>query len=259
MGLNTDVAPFTDPGVRRALNYAIDRAKLAGLLGQDSRPTCQELAPYIPGYRRYCPYTLNSDSAGVWSAPDLPKARALIAASGTRGTPITIWSAPQYLTDFTAAGHYFVSLLDRLGYPTRIRRFSGSSASSNWFSLVSNPRTRAQAYFGVLAPNYPAASEFLGPEYNSCHSALPDTQSNVPALRFCDPRFDATVGRALAAEAARSPTATVLWAKADRQFTDQAPVVPLVTPSITDFVSHRIGDYQYNPQVGVLIDQLWVH
>lgn len=40
---------------------------------------------------------------------------------------------------------------------------------------------------------------------------------------------------------------------------DQAPVVPLVTPSITDFVSRRVGDYQYNPQLGVLIDQLWVH
>ena len=59
-------------------------------------------------------------------------------------------------------------------------------------------------------------------------------------------------------EAARSPTATALWAKADRQFTDQAPIVPFVTPSITDLVSHRVGNYQYNPQLGVLIDQLWV-
>lgn len=259
IGLNTDVAPFNDSSVRRALDYAIDRDKLTRLLGQDSRPTCQELAPYIPGYQRYCPYTVNPNRAGVWSAPDLSKARALIAASGTRGTPITIWSAPQYLTDFTAAGRYLVSLLDRLGYPTHIRSFSGSNASSQWFSLVSNPRTRAQAYFGVLAPNYPAASEFLGPEYDSCYSSLPDTQSNVPALKFCDPRFDRTVRSALAAEAARSPTATALWATADRQFTDQAPTVPLVTPTITDFVSHRVGDYQYNPQLGVLIDQLWVH
>jgi hypothetical protein len=39
---------------------------------------------------------------------------------------------------------------------------------------------------------------------------------------------------------------------------DQAPSVNLVTPSITDFVSHRAGDYQYSPQSGVLIDQLWV-
>jgi ABC-type transport system substrate-binding protein len=110
----------------------------------------------------------------------------------------------------------------------------------------------------VLVRSYPAASEFLGPEYFSCQSFLPDTRSNLNVFEFCDPRFDATVRQALAAEAAGSPTAANLWAKADRQLTDQAPVVPLATPSITDFVSHRVGDYQYNPQLGVLIDQLWV-
>jgi YVTN family beta-propeller protein len=256
MALNPGLAPFTDVRVRRALNYALDRAKLTRLLGEDSRPTCQELAPYIPGYQRYCPYTLHPNRAGVWSAPNLAKARALIAASGTRGTPITILSAPGYLTDFTAAGRYLVSLLDRLGYPTHIRSVG---SSSNLFSLVSDPRTRVQAYLSVLAPNYPAASEFLGPEYSSCQSSLSATGSTVPALHFCDPRFDAIVRRALAAESTRSPTVAALWAKADRRFTDQAPVVPLVTPSIMDFVSHRVGNYQFNPQIGVLIDQLWVH
>lgn len=47
---------------------------------------------------------VNPNRAGVWNAPDLIKAHALIAASGTRGTPITIFRAPEYLTDFTAAG-----------------------------------------------------------------------------------------------------------------------------------------------------------
>ena len=184
IGLNTRVAPFTDLRVRRALNFAIDRAKLARLLGQDSSPTCQELAPYIPGYQRYCPYTLNANRTQAWSAPDLAKAKTLIAASGTRGTPITIWSAPGYLTDFTAAGRYLVSLLDRLGYPAHLKSVS---SGSDLFSLVSDPRTRAQAYLSVLAPNYPAASEFLGPEYNSCKSSFPDTASNVPALPLLRP------------------------------------------------------------------------
>jgi YVTN family beta-propeller protein len=257
MPLNTRVSPFTDLRVRQALNYAVDRAKLATLLGQESRPTCQQLPPYIPGYERYCPYTLNPNRAGVWSAPDLPKAQALIAASGTRGTPVTIWSTSGcYLTDFTAAGRYLVSLLDRLGYPTRIKTFPDPN---HMFSLFADSRTRAQAALCVLAPNYPAASEFLGPLGNSCQSFVPNTQNNNNILEFCDRQFDATVRSALAAEATRSPTATQLWAKADRQFTDQAPVVQLDTPSITDFVSHRVGDYEYNPQLGVLIDQLWVH
>ena len=55
MRLNTRVAPFNDVRVRRALNYAIDRAELARLLGQESRPTCQMLPPYIPGYQPLLP------------------------------------------------------------------------------------------------------------------------------------------------------------------------------------------------------------
>jgi hypothetical protein len=35
-------------------------------------------------------------------------------------------------------------------------------------------------------------------------------------------------------------------------------VVPLVNPFTTDFVSRRVGDYQYNAVEGVLINQLWV-
>ena len=27
---------------------------------------------------------------------------------------------------------------------------------------------------------------------------------------------------------------------------------------VTDFVSRRVGNYQYNPQWGALLDQMWV-
>jgi ABC-type transport system substrate-binding protein len=57
------MAPFNDIGVRRALNYAVDRGKVAKLVGSDAQPTCQFLPPYIPGYQRYCPYTLDQGKA----------------------------------------------------------------------------------------------------------------------------------------------------------------------------------------------------
>jgi peptide/nickel transport system substrate-binding protein len=38
----------------------------------------------------------------------------------------------------------------------------------------------------------------------------------------------------------------------------QAPVVPTYNRSNVDFVSERVGNYQYHPQWGVLLDQLWV-
>jgi YVTN family beta-propeller protein len=260
LSLNDRTAPFNDITVRRALNYAVDRTKVAQLLGQDSQPTCQLIPPYINGYQRYCPYTLNPNSlTGAWSAPDLPKARALIAASGTRGTPITIWSEsyPEFGIDFSAVGHYFVSLLEQLGYPTQIKTFPVNSASFG--PLISDSRTAPQAWFGVGIPNYPAASQFLDGTYRySCQSFVPNSTSNTNLEEFCDPQFDAAVRSAVAAEAAGSPTSSQLWANADKQLTDQAPDVDLVNPSTTDFVSRRVGNYQYNPQLGVILDQLWV-
>ncbi len=47
-----------------------------------------------------------------------------------------------------------------------------------------------------------------------------------------------------------------MWTEADRAFTDQAPVVSFVNLSEWDFVSRRVGNFEYKPQLGVLIDQL---
>jgi YVTN family beta-propeller protein len=256
LGLNNRRAPFNDLRVRRALNYAVDRARLAQLLGQDSQPTCQLLPPYISGYQRYCPYTLNADTTGTWRYADLPKAQALIAGSGTRGTPITIWSQnfPELGIDFTAAGTYLKSLLDRLGYPTQIRTFSVNN--TNVGSREADSRTAPQAFFGVGLPLNPAASQFLATSWG-CQEFIPGSTSNPNTEEYCDPRFDAIVQRALSAERAGSPSAQ-LWANADHELADHAPDVYLVNPSTTDFVSRRTGNYQYNPWIGILIDQLWV-
>ena len=40
--------------------------------------------------------------------------------------------------------------------------------------------------------------------------------------------------------------------------TAQAPAVPLLVPEGIDLVSRRVGNYQHNPQWGVILSQLWV-
>jgi hypothetical protein len=53
---------------------------------------------------------------------------------------------------------------------------------------------------------------------------------------------------------------SALWQRIDRDVVDQAPWIPLVTPTSFDFVSERVGNYQYSPSgFGTLIDQLWAH
>ena len=52
--------------------------------------------------------------------------------------------------------------------------------------------------------------------------------------------------------------ANALWARIDRDLTDQAPWLFLYNPKQADFVSSRVANFQYNLQYGVLLDQLWV-
>ena len=55
-----------------------------------------------------------------------------------------------------------------------------------------------------------------------------------------------------------SPNTATRWAQADRTATDQAPAVPLTNPNAIDFVSARVGNYQYSFQQAMLQDQAWV-
>ncbi len=113
--LNTRLAPFDNLDARRAVNYAIDRAGLVSYLGGDdlAATTCQILPPDFPGHRPYCPYTANRSAGGVWSAPDLARAQALVTRSGTRGTAVTVWTIPAYRSGYGAAA---VKTLRLLGY-----------------------------------------------------------------------------------------------------------------------------------------------
>jgi ABC-type transport system substrate-binding protein len=75
---------------------------------------------------------------------------------------------------------------------------------------------------------------------------------------FCDRSIDAKIAEATAAQVQDPAAATTLWQEVERRLLAQAPVVPAYNRSHIDIVSKRAGNYQYNPQWGVLLDQLWV-
>jgi YVTN family beta-propeller protein len=242
--LNTRLAPFDDLRVRRAVNFAVDRRKMADLHGGHAvaQPTCQVVPPTVPGYRPYCPYTIDADLNGEWKAPDLAKARELIAASGTRGQRIVVWTFPF----FGREGHYLVSLLRGLGYRAELREFPDKA--TYFAALNRNPGVQAglAGWFGGLS----AVDTLLTLR---CRLA-------VNWARFCDPSFDRRVRR-LTAEQASDPAAGAdLAARLDREIVDRAPWVPLFTPRFADFTSERVGNYQPNTYASssVLLDQLWV-
>ena len=166
--LNTRVPPFDRLDVRRALNYAVDRVAATNAQGGPdvAQPTCQLLPPNLPGYRPYCPYTAGATTHGKWSAPDLAKARALVARSGTRGMKVTLWAWSR-APGFNAVA---LKLLRSLGYRVAVKPVG---AIDNYFGAVQDSRNRAQIGFDGWQSDYPAPSGILAQLF-SCSAFRPD-------------------------------------------------------------------------------------
>ncbi len=198
--------------------------------------------PDVPGYVRYCPYTLGPRRTGEWTAPDLAKARRLVRASGTQGQTVTVWS---WRGGFEKEARYLVSLLRRLGYRAHIKELRGLDV---YFGTIFDPKTRAQSGIGGWGSQVDGGSTI---EALECGSQINPT-------RFCDRHIDDEAAHALRVSATDPEAAARIWARLDRQLVDRAPWVPLFNPKTPYFVSERVGNWQYHPYSGVMLDQLWV-
>jgi YVTN family beta-propeller protein len=247
--LRTSFRPFDDVRVRRALNYAVDRRKVVELAGGPlaTQATCQFLPPNIPGYIPNCPYTLDPNPAGTWTAPDVSRANKLIEASGTRGMRVTLYAN----TSRTAVARYLVGLLDELGYRASLRIISDDG--KYWSTVYGHERPVQIALSGWVA-DYIAPSNFLATNFQ-CPSR---NSAGGNDSEFCDPKVDRMMARAAEQQFAEPAQSLALWAKVDRAVTDEAPVVFLENPRVATLVSQRVGNFQAHPEYGPLLDQLWV-
>ena len=171
------------------------------------------------------------------------RARDLVAASGTRGMTVTIWTYPGF---WESAAEGAVWALEELGYRANIRRAEGLDA---YIGRATDEKTHGvQAgmigWYGVP---------------RTAPSLLEIFRCRPPDLSFfCDRQMDARIARALQVQSVDSGAAVALWAKLERDVVDIAPWVPLFTPSHAHLVSKRVGNYQFNPEWRLLFDQLWV-
>jgi ABC-type transport system substrate-binding protein len=226
--------PFDNALARRALNYAVDRTKVARLLGPlVAAPTCQLLPPNFPGYRPLrCPFSVEGGST-----PDLARARRLVAESGTMHQPVRVLAGNDPVSvKFT---RYVAGVLGSLGY--RARLVSGDQGTDMPFTVAASQWT----------VDYPAAAAMLG---------LPGWDSSRVAPWVPDRWFDRMRRRALAAQQRDPAQATRLWAAIDARVTRAGSTwLPLFNYVSAGLTSRRVGHYLYSPAAsGPLIDQLWV-
>ena len=88
--------------------------------------------------------------------------------------------------------------------------------------------------------------------------AVGDPARTGDPSQLCDRSLDAQMEHAAALQAVDPASANLLWQRIEREILALAPVVPTYNGRIVDFVSERVGNYQYHPQWGALLDQLWV-
>jgi peptide/nickel transport system substrate-binding protein len=248
MFLNVERPPFNDLRVRRAVNLATNRAELVELYGgpEAAAPTCQIVSPAFAGFSPYCPYSADASRGGGWTAPDLERARRLVAASGRAGTRVTVdVGTEEWLR---RAGPYFVSLLRDLGFRARLRVIP----RGEYFTEVMRGGSRKQMGVFGWRPDYMSASTMLDPTF-ACTAHGDATVENVSHV--CDARLNAAIDRARAAGIGDAPTA---WAAVDRRIVDLAAAVPYVNTRSTVFVSKRVGNVAYHPMYWTLLDQMWV-
>ncbi len=230
--LNTRLPPFDDARVRKALNYALDRdAIVRGVGGPDvASPSCQVLPANFPGYRPHCPYER-----------DLAKASQLVAASGTRGAPVVVWTRASLKQQFS----HVVAALRALGYRPRLRII----ADDAYIAAVEKAGpTAVQAGWAGWIPDYATAGNFLTGMLSYF----------AKRTGFSDRAVDRQIARALELQQTDPAAADELWARIDRMVVDRAPFVPMYNLREVVLVSERVGNLQIHPLWFTLLDQLWV-
>jgi peptide/nickel transport system substrate-binding protein len=239
----TEVAPFDDRQIRRALNLALDRDRFVQIIGGETAgvPTCQQLPPNFPGYEPYCPYTADPTPGGEgpWTGPNMKKARSIVDRSGTAGTKVVLQysiATPPSVVD------YMLELLGDLGY-----RGSARFVPVGRFVRPDNEFQMALTGWGA---DYPAASSFI----NRFRCDVPSFSGG-----FCRRGIDKMIDRASGLQLEDPAAAGALWAEIDRAFVDLAPALWIYNPIFVEFVSEGVGNYQWSPQWGSeLLNQIWV-
>ena len=230
---NTTRAPFNDVRVRQAFNLAVDRRHVAQLYGGSdlATPTCQILPPGLPGYRPYCPY-----------AHDVARARTLVAASGTQGQQVTVWSWTDDTTISPGVARYYASVLRELGYRARVRLVS--------HAYLADPPPAVFRQIQLIPAAWGDTPAGFFTTWFSCSG------TNVHG-DFCDHRVDREIAHAQALAETQPRAANALWASLDHELVNRAVWAPVVNEHGLDFVSARIHDYEFHPYWGLIADQLW--
>ena len=184
----------------------------------------------------------------------MAKAQQLIAESGTKGQKVAVICTPDEASK--AICLYFVSLLKQLGYDSSIKVLSAAVE----YPYVQDSGNKAQISFSYWYPDYPSAADFFNIVVG-CNGFHPNSTASANLSEFCDPTIQEMTEKAIDQAPPTRPRPT----SSGRTWTRPRPMrrrgSSLFLPKHIDFVSSRVGNYIFDPNVlvgGMLLDQAWV-
>lgn len=228
VGMNTEMAPFDDVRVRRAVSLAIDRAHLVQLLNGRALAASGFLPPELQAE--------TGQAAPPPLARDIPEARALLAQAGHPGgidatyycsnSATSIQLATAIQQDVSEAGIRLT--LEPLSFPT--------------FLTAVGRRKNVAIFQGDWVADYPAPSNFLVPLFSAADIA--DVNSRNTTF-FDDPRY-----QALLTEAAAQPSQEArdrIYGQAENELMAQMPVAPLYYPESEVLAQPWVYGFRIDP------------
>jgi peptide/nickel transport system substrate-binding protein len=229
--MNTQRPPFDDVRVRRAVNYAVDRAAFERIYAGSLVASHQVLPVGMPGHRTYDLYP-----------HDMAKAKRLLARADPADREIVVWGNNENPNNEATA--YYQGVLEELGFDAEYREVN----ADNYFALIGNENT-PDVDTGWMSwfQDYPHPNGFFEPLLSG-DSIQPTGNNNVAHADF--DRLDAEIDRL--GQLPMGPREERDYAALDREYMAQAPWVPYGSNTTSTFVSSDV-DFDavvYNPTYG---------
>jgi peptide/nickel transport system substrate-binding protein len=229
--INTTQAPFDDLKVRQAVNYAVDTAALERIYAGSLAALHQILPEGMPGHKPFDLYPHN-----------MAKAKQLIAEANPSDRNITVWTDNESPND--EAGAYYQGVLSELGFNAKLKTIN----ADNYYTIIGNEST-PDLDTGWLAfyEDYPNPNDFFQPLLSG-ESIAPTYNTNLS--RMDDPKLNAKIAKL--GEETLGPEQEAEYAALDKEFMEQAPMVPYGTNTTSTFVSSDINldNVIFNPTFG---------
>ena len=229
--MNTTEAPFDDPEVRQAVNYAVDSAALERIYAGSLVASHQILPDGMPGHETFDLYPHN-----------MGKAKALFKEANPSDRDITVWTDNESPND--DAGAYYQDVLTKLGFNAKLKTINADS----YATIIGNETTPDldTGWFDWFV-DYPHPNAFFQPQLAG-ESISPTNNYNF--ARMDDPKLNAKIAKLNTEQL--GPEQEAEYAAMDKEYMEQAPWVPYGSITNSTFVDSEIDldKVIFNPTFG---------